>query len=148
MAHDLDLAYLAGVIDSDGHITINESTRKGRMYHGAVVGITGTRREPHDLASATWGGNVRSHQPKNPRHRLVYLWGKQGAGAAKVISDVLPFLRVKREIALVALELQEHVAAGNSDDPFPWFGPHYDPIPDRRRLREQIASLVQNRQAA
>lgn len=39
-------------------------------------------------------------------------------------------------------ELQEHVAAGGGEDPFPWF-----PVPERQRLRQRIAGLVQNRKA-
>lgn len=144
---ELDLAYLAGVVDSDGHITINESKRNGVYYHGAVVGITGTRDAPHVLASSIWGGNINTHKPSNPRHRLVYLWGKTGKGAATVISDLLPYLRVKREIALVALELQEHVLCGKGDDPYPWFGPDYDPVAHRRSLRTEIAALVQDRKS-
>ena len=48
------LAYLAG------------SRHKGRVYVGAAIGIAGTRREPHDLAAALFGGTVRSYAPREP----------------------------------------------------------------------------------
>lgn len=43
---DVDLAYLTGVIDADGYVTATRSERKGRLYFGAQVGITGSRRQP------------------------------------------------------------------------------------------------------
>lgn len=55
---DVDLAYLAGVIDADGYVTATRSERNGRLYFGAQVGITGSRRQPHDLASSIFGGRV------------------------------------------------------------------------------------------
>lgn len=49
-----------------GFITINRSTRKGRTYFGAVIGVSGTRRQPHDLAASLWGGTVWLYTPKDP----------------------------------------------------------------------------------
>lgn len=42
------------------------STRKGRTYFGAVIGVSGTRRQPHDLAASLWGGTVWLYTPKDP----------------------------------------------------------------------------------
>jgi hypothetical protein len=141
---DVDFAYLAGVIDSDGHITINRSCRKGRVYHGAVVGISGTRRQPHDLAASIWGGNVKRYTPKNPRHRPVFVWSRMGTKAVPILLDVLPYLRIKRPHALLAVECQDHVTMSKFDDPFPWFGPDYDPIAARDEMRlEMVEELNQ-----
>lgn len=134
----LVLAYLAGVIDSDGYITINRSSRAGRLYHGAVVGIAGTRREPHDLAASLWGGKVSRYVPPNARHRPQFQWSRQGEAAAVIIARIAPYLRVKRANVDLALELQEHVACGRDDDAFPWFLPDYDPIAARERMRAEM----------
>jgi len=142
------LAYLAGVIDSDGYITINRSTRNGVVYFGAVIGVSGTRRQPHDLAASLWGGKVGYHQPKNPRHRGQFLWSRQGKAAATAILEVMPYLRIKVDQAWLALELNEHVLSGQGDDPFPWFSPDYDPRPYREDLVTSMRSLNQSRKAA
>jgi hypothetical protein len=130
----LILAYLAGVIDSDGYITVQRSTHKGRLYFGAKIGISGTRREPHDLAASIWSGKVGCYAPANPLHKAQFQWTRSGVVAAEAIEALLPYLRIKSDQALVALELHEHVEFGRSDDPFPWFGPRYDPTPDRNEL--------------
>jgi hypothetical protein len=139
------LAYLAGMIDGDGYITINRSERAGKVYHAPQVGIAGTRREPHDLAASLWGGAVSCYAPSNPRHRPQFQWSRQGAAAADIIRSLEPYLLVKREHAWLALELWEHIELGRDEDPFPWFGPHFDPAAQRDEMRVQMIEINQSR---
>jgi hypothetical protein len=128
MSHDpLVLAYLAGIIDADGYVTVQRSRHRSGLYYGAKIGIAGTRREPHDLAASLWGGAVSCYRPKNGIHLPQFQWSRSGRVAGAIILDLLPYLRVKQEQARVALELDEHVDDGRAADPYPWFGPHYDP---------------------
>lgn len=126
---DVDLAYLAGMIDADGYITATMSTRSGTTYFGAQVGITGSRREPHDLAASLFGGNVTRHHPAGDRshHRTQYHWQMGGRRAVPVIAAVQPHLRVKVAQAELAIHLQaradELSAARLSGDPAPWLLP-------------------------
>jgi len=145
MIEPTTLAYLAGMIDGDGHITITRSTRGGRDYFGAQVGIAGTRREPHDLAAALFGGKVSCHQPANPEHRPQFQWQRMGKAAVPVIEGVLPYLLVKKEHAMLALELQEHATEASSVDPFPWFSSSYDPLEAMKRMREEMIEMNQSR---
>jgi hypothetical protein len=103
---DPTFAYLAGVIDSDGWISIG----RGRHRSGAPrwfprVGICGTRPEPHALAVATFGGRVRSYVNRDVRYRLMLEWARSGAEAVRVLDALLPFLLVKRAQAELALEV-------------------------------------------
>lgn len=139
------LAYLAGMIDGDGYITINRSIRGLKVYHAPQVGITGTRREPHDLAASLWGGAVSCYRPSNPVHRPQFHWSRQGAAAAAIILSVEPYLLVKREQAWLALELWEHIEAGHSPDPFPWFSPAYNPAVARDDMRDRMIDVNQSR---
>lgn len=146
---DVDLAYLAGVIDSDGYITVHRSVRNGKAYYAARIGIAGTRRQPHDLAASFWGGTVSLYTPKDPNHRSQYQWSRTGDGAVGPIEAVRPYLRVKSEQARIALEVQEHVQFGRGDDPFPWFGPGYDPADLLAELRTEVVTVLnQDRRAA
>lgn len=149
MPDALTLAYLAGVIDSDGYITVHRSVRKGKAYYAARIGIAGTRRQPHDLAASLWGGKVSLYEPKNPRHRGQYQWSRSGDGAVAPISEVQPYLRVKQEQARIALEVQEHILDGRGDDPYPWMLPDYDPTPFLAECRdEMVFALNQGRRVA
>lgn len=139
------LAYLAGMIDGDGYISITRACRKGKLYFGPQVGIAGTRREPHDLAASIWGGSVTCYFPKNILHRPQFQWCRVGASAVAVIEAIEPYLLIKREHAGLALMLHEHIEMGRSDDPFPWFGPSYDPTPQSELMREEMIGLNQSR---
>jgi hypothetical protein len=144
MQHDqLTLAYLAGIIDADGYITINRSQRGISVYHGPQIGIAGTRREPHDLAASLWGGKVGCYTPKISGHLPQFQWSRQGGTAAAIIVQLLPFLRVKVDQAYLALDLWEHAEQGRQtkEDPYPWFGPRYDAIGARDEMREEMISL-------
>ncbi|MBM2293777.1 hypothetical protein JQX09_17760 [Sulfitobacter pseudonitzschiae] len=145
MVEATTLAYLAGVFDSDGYITINRSERKGVLYFGPQIGISGTRPQPHNLAASIWGGKVSRYEPKNPRHRAQYQWSRQGAAAIPIIEAVLPYLLIKEDHALLAIDLWENVQECNGDDPFPWFGPDYDPLSEREAMRGEMIDINQSR---
>jgi hypothetical protein len=135
------LSYLAGIVDADGYITINRSQRGASIYHAPQVGIAGTRREPHDLAASIWGGKVGCYAPAKAGYLPQFQWSRQGSTAAAAISELLPFLRVKIEQAHLALELWDHKGIGQSEDPFPWFGPEYDPNDARDEMRRDMIGL-------
>lgn len=139
------LAYLAGMIDGDGYISIVRSVRGGKEYFGAQIGIAGTRPEPHNLAASIWGGVVSRYKPANPKHRDQFQWSRQGAAAAEAIKAIEPFLLIKKDHAALALELHEHVREARSDDPFPWFGPDYDPLSAMRVMRDEMVAMNQSR---
>ena len=136
------LAYLAGVIDSDGYISIHRSCRAGKLYHAPIIGISGTRTQPHELAQSIWGGKIHCYVPKNPRHRPQYQWLRQGIAAPPIIEALLPYLRVKAEQASLALELAEDVQWGTGPDPFPWQHPGYDPTLRREEMRAEMILLL------
>lgn len=109
------LAYLAGILDSDGYVTVQRTKHAGRIYMAARVGIAGTRRQPHDLAASIFGGNVYSHIPKNPRHRVQFQWCRDGKAAVAVIEAVRPFLRIKGAQADLAVRLQATLKTATTD---------------------------------
>jgi hypothetical protein len=135
------LAYLAGMVDADGYITVQRSTHKGRLYYGPKIGIAGTRREPHDLAASIFGGAVSCYRPKVLFHLPQFQWSRSGAAAKAAIEALFPYLRIKVDQALVALALHDHLEAGRTEDPYPWFGPGYDPTERSDELYLEAKSL-------
>lgn len=115
-----DLAYLAGVLDSDGYITVNRTTRnkaggRKQVCHTAKVGIAGTRRQPHDFAASLFGGSVFAYEPKNPAHRTQFQWQVSGRMAVPILRSVRPFLLIKGPQADLAIELQKLIAKQNAE---------------------------------
>ena len=112
--NELDLAYLAGMIDADGFITIQRTTKANTgkcehpsVYHALKVGIGGTERQPHDLASSIFGGTVSRYTPKNEAHKPNFQWCSSGPTAVIVIRAIYPYLRIKGRQVQVGLSFQE-----------------------------------------
>lgn len=156
---DTDLAYLAGVLDSDGFISIQRTTKnchRGAFrwtatYFQARVGIAGTRREPHDFAAARFGGSIHAHTPKNPADRVQFQWVASGRMAAAVILAVRPFLLIKGEQADLTLELQALVQRQFAEIKATQRPPYRVPpemAAERDRLFVAVRALNQDRQAA
>lgn len=107
-------AYLAGILDADGFITIQRTTKNrvapsghewSPTYYTAKVGIAGTRDAPHRLALEVFGGSITTYKPANVNHRTTHQWNISGPKAGIVLRAVLPYLRVKHRQAELALDL-------------------------------------------
>ena len=68
-----------------------------------------------------------------------------GRSAGVAIAQISPFLRIKREQAELALELQDGLTFSRYDDPFPWFGPGYNFKQMCIAMRERMIDLNQSR---
>lgn len=102
------LAYLAGVIDSDGTIGI----KRNRPYSGGTQPNYSERVcvkqvEPHavELLRATFGGYHGVTGPSARKGRDLYVWQVTDAKARACLSALLPYLRIKINQAKNALEL-------------------------------------------
>jgi hypothetical protein len=113
----LVLAYLAGAIDADGHITIQRSLRKvGKRYrhrptyYFPKMGYTSTNGAVPDLLKQTFGGAVHHYRPSNARHKPVQVWYIGTAQCGIAARLLTPFLRQKVEQAVLVAELCEIIA--------------------------------------
>lgn len=104
-------AYLAGIIDGEGSITIRKVTskktlaltkRKSPWYHPAVSLGMMWEGIPA-LLYDTFGGSC--YTERAPSHRTLYRWALMGnKQIVPVLKALLPYLRVKQEQALMLLE--------------------------------------------
>ena len=154
----LKMAYLAGILDSDGFISIQRTKKNMRRgaatwlatYYTARVGIAGTRRQPHDFAAAIFGGPVRPYEPKNLRHRTQFQWTVSGRMAVPVLEAVRPYLLVKAEHADLVLRLQALVQRQFAEIKATTLPPYRIPAEmtaERERLFVAVCGLNQDRQA-
>lgn len=99
----LDLAYLAGVIDSDGCIGVYRLRQGSRVVYQPKVQIKQVEPEAIDLAKALFGGHVYRHKGQNERSKPLWVWQIHSAATRKPLTDLLPYLRIKRPRAVNAL---------------------------------------------
>src|SRR5215469_2054711 len=103
--YDID-AYLAGIFDGEGHISIScDLRRKWSIY--VEIGATNTCIAPLNLLKKAYGGNVRPRTvPKG--HKPCWCWKASGKDAHWALSRMQPWLLIKRHKAKVALSILKY----------------------------------------
>lgn len=105
---ETDLAYIAGLFDGEGHISLVPVVY-GRM--ALRVGITNT-----DVGVIQWlkgfGGQARD-KDNDGRDRTCYVWQITARReSVELLTALLPYLRIKRGKAVLALQLMRDIEAG------------------------------------
>ena len=117
-----EVAYVAGVVDSDGCIRIGRRLAAGhrRAGPGDYIEVVQVRQiEPHALTLARdlFGGQLGHRAPHD--HRLgpqpAWTWILEGSAAAEALEVLLPYLRIRRAHAENVLELRRIAAAPGRD---------------------------------
>ncbi len=112
------LAYLAGIIDSDGNFRILK--KRGRRmrwpYYQMIVRCAQVKPSPAiELLAQTLGGSISTKRERRPNHRDLDLWTAHDRAALAATTDLLPFLRVKSQDAWLILELRRLKSRGKED---------------------------------
>jgi hypothetical protein len=99
------VAWAAGFFDGEGciHAGFETAPKYGLRTHLMVV-VGQTVPGPLVAIQSRWGGSLRDQPARNPRHQHQWHWRLIGKNAAPFLTDVLPYLRVKRRAALLALD--------------------------------------------
>lgn len=109
------LAYVAGVIDSDGYIGINRtgSTHTLRVkrhwsprFQVEVV-VTNTCKEVLEWLASEFGGSIMLRKAVKPHHKATYRWKVGDLLASQLVEQVLPYLRIKPRQAEILLQFAE-----------------------------------------
>lgn len=100
------LAYCAGLIDGEGSIS-SSASRKCPSNYRIIVSISMCNPDGLEVLSATFGGTVKLEKRKTVTGKPVYSWVCYCRNAAHVLESVLPFLKVKKKQALVAIKLAQ-----------------------------------------
>ena len=102
-----DLAYIAGIVDGEGYIGISADHRKrnpDRPCWRLRVTVTNTNEWlVQYLKFAVGGGIIRL---KNDRPRPCYQWELTHSKASEFLQLILPYLRLKRPQAELAILFQ------------------------------------------
>ena len=148
--NEIDLAYLAGVVDSDGSITIGAenarriaSNKSPRFFE--IITVRQCDKEAVYLAQELFGGNITIGKPGSLSGRPSYDWYLYNRKACAAIRTLLPYLRIKRRQAEIVLALREVKDRGRTantaleDVGIPVNGRYGNTRPLRRRyLRPEV----------
>lgn len=114
-------AYLAGIIDGEGTVRLQQQRRaEGKLHHRtAFVTVANTRLElMHWLMEVTGCGTVTKQQRQAPC-KTCYTWRIGSGPIRKIMPQVEPYMVLKQDrtrLLLRYLELREHRAALSHDE--------------------------------
>jgi hypothetical protein len=137
-------AYLAGAIDIDGFISIDRRAGRQGMGYRPRIGISDTSPVVPKLLHSLFQGRLFEIAPKKSSYAHFYLWEAQHQQAREPLSGLLPYLRLKRrhaELALTLMDLVERQNVGRfMSEPL-----SAEEDAARRRLYEEVARLNEGR---
>jgi hypothetical protein len=106
------IAYLAGVIDSDGCITIKRRRVKtaAQWNMQASIFVRQITDEAVTLLADTFGGRINKRPSGTPGGRDLYHWELDRIKAVAAAKKLLPYLRIKRRQAQILIEFGSFMA--------------------------------------
>lgn len=103
---DVTLAYLAGFFDGEGCIYSSKTTKKAIPSLGLQV--TNTHPDVIEQFKQRFGGFITKSVRETPR-KTAYIWWLSGEKASEALIELLPYLVVKKNQALLGIEMQSYV---------------------------------------
>ena len=109
---EIDVRYLAGFFDGEGCIQlVNRVTKEGKQRSNMSVVITQANLDIlHDIELRYKGSIYELKKTPNKCWQLVL----SASNALEFLQDVVPYLIIKKEQALLAIEFQEHLSSNKS----------------------------------
>lgn len=135
-----ELAYAAGFIDGEGHIRIQKHSVRG-SYMLSVSAVQSTET-PLPLLQKCFGGVVKRRVNFYYRGQLKIRWEWQASSkvAERALKLMLPYLRVKKDEAEVALEFRKTFR--------PQYGDRYKNPPEVDEKRKAMMYSLQDMRKA
>ncbi len=109
---DVQIAYLAGIIDGEGSIYIgnfSSNPKTGAKYYQTNIEVTNSEKPLLDWLFFTFGGFVNQYTekqtPKNSR-KTYWRWIATGDRLTHICELILPFLTCKRRQCEIMLKMR------------------------------------------
>lgn len=156
---ETDKAWMAGFVDGEGCLTIVRQVRKGRPSptYRASITISNTCRDALTPFVDVYGGTIYDlHERRKDKRNLAwanaYDWYCPVSSSGRFLTDILPYLRLKRRQAEIILEFIR-TKDGFSRKFWPGQGGGSAPLSEeeighRERLRQSVQLLNSKGQRA
>lgn len=101
---DTELAYLAGIVDGEGSISISLDSKEDRFK--LSLDITNTNLEVLQWVQKEWGGSISTRTPRAGHRKPCHRWFASAELTEKVLRAILPYMRIKQLQAQLALDFR------------------------------------------
>lgn len=105
-----EAAYIAGVVDSDGHIGIDiartNPQRRWSARYQATISIVNTHLGMLQWVQTFYGGSIRQRTQLQPHHKPAYQLKLSDRAAAAMCEDIMCYMKVKPQQALLLYQFK------------------------------------------
>ena len=101
-----DLAYIAGIVDGEGSISISRYGGKRNSSYCRLT-VTNTSEWLIRWLQFSLGGSVSVYKRKEESHKIAYNWYLNEHLTLDALKLILPYLRIKRPQAEIAIQFLE-----------------------------------------
>lgn len=114
-----DLAYAAGIVDGEGCIVAKRSAVKFRGFPAYSLSVIVGMADPEavDWLKGTFGGYIYGYDQKGAGKRPMHRWMLSGLRCQYFLKLLLPYLKVKRDQAEVAIGFPARPRSGRRGRP-------------------------------
>lgn len=119
MLTELEKAYLAGLFDGEGCISLSRgvSSYNDRSYHQLMITVGMANKEGVEMFHREFGGTFTAIEKVhlNPNWSTIYRWQvSSGKDCSKFLEVIGPYLRIKRPLVQLALDFISTIRRGRS----------------------------------
>lgn len=104
-----DLAYVAGLFDGEGCISVRLRNDKAKRSHKLVISVTNTNREVLGWLHSHFQGTIGKCTSSKTTRTQCYQWYIGSRKAQVFLRAILPYLHIKREQAMLAIAFQDRM---------------------------------------
>jgi hypothetical protein len=113
-ANEVTLAYLAGIVDGEGHISIDRSKpniqrRVSPRYQPEFV-VVNTDRKLIDWLVLNFGGSVYTRKILKTNWKQSWTWKLGNQQAAEMCRQLIPYLMLKKEQAILLVDFMDNIS--------------------------------------
>ena len=114
MSNELDyVAWAAGFFDGEGCVAAYCYLQKeGYLQYDLTIQVGQVELAPLRRLEEMWGGHINVQNEARAGWRRTYCWKLYGRKAASALTEMIPYLTVKKEQAELFVRLNAMVSAG------------------------------------
>ena len=116
---EIDLAYIAGLFDGEGHIGIalGKRPRITPYQHLLAIGISNAHRGVLDFVGSSFGvGNINQMRKASEGLLAIFSIQMSCLDALHVLQLLQPYLRIKADVCALGIEFQNGITAGRDTE--------------------------------
>lgn len=118
---DTELAYIAGIIDGEGTVRMEQNLKY--KYRYPRISVVQNTTEMLEYLKSRLGGSTELHQPAGTKvgktnymsNKDTYRWNTGGQNAYELLKKVVPYMIVKRDKTMQILKDYEEILSTRVD---------------------------------